>query len=253
MSEVAGKVAIVTGASRGIGVAVAEALAQAGALVMLTARDGRRAAERAEAIAAAGGRAVACACDVACYEAVEAMHDATRRQLGPVAILVNNAAVVAPIGPLAESAPDDWARNIQVNLLGAYHAVRAVLPGMLAAGGGTVVNLSSGAAHRPMEGWGAYCAGKAGLAMLTRALALECGAAGLRVFGLSPGTVDTDMQGEIRASGINRVSRLPRASLAPASDPARAVLYLCGRAADDLAGEEVSLHEPVFRRRVGLG
>jgi NAD(P)-dependent dehydrogenase (short-subunit alcohol dehydrogenase family) len=175
------------------------------------------------------------------------------RQFGSVDILVNNAGVIEPIGATADSDPAAWRRNIEINLVGAYHTVRAVLPAMLRRGGGTIVNLSSGAAHRPLEGWGAYCAAKAGLAMLTEAIALEAAASGIRVFGLSPGVIDTDMQVAIRASGINRVSRIPRTDLAPAEHPAAAILYLCSPSADDLAGREVSLGDPEFRRRVGLG
>jgi NAD(P)-dependent dehydrogenase (short-subunit alcohol dehydrogenase family) len=89
--------------------------------------------------------------------------------------------------------------------------VRATLPSMLANRGGTVINISSGAAHRALEGWSAYCCAKAGFAMLTTALALETTRSGVRVFGLAPGVVDTDMQVTIRASGINRVSQIPRA------------------------------------------
>ena len=160
--------------------------------------------------------------------------------------------MVEPIGLLSDSDPAAWRRNIEINLIGAYHAVRAMLPQMLAANRGTIIDVSSGAAHRPMEGWAAYCSAKAGLAMLSQAIALESGTSAVRVFGLSPGVIDTDMQVTVRASGINRVSRIPRADLAPVGHPAAAILYLCTDAADDLAGREVSLGDPEFRRRVGL-
>jgi len=88
--------------------------------------------------------------------------------------------------------------------------------------------------------------------MLTAALALETARRGVRVFGLAPGVIDTEMQVTIRASGINRVSRIPRASLAPVDQPAAAILYLCTDAADDLVGKEVVLLDPEFRRRIGL-
>ena len=152
-----------------------------------------------------------------------------------------------------ETDPVAWARNINVNLFGAYNVVRATVPQMVASGGGTVINISSGAAHRALEGWGAYCCAKAGLAMLTTALSLETTRSGVRVFGLAPGVIDTDMQVTIRASGINRVSQIPRANLAPVEHPAAAVLYLCTDDADDLIGREVALLDPEFRRRIGLG
>ena len=133
----------------------------------------------------------------------------TERRFGTPDILVNNAGVIEPIGPIAESDPGVWRRNIEINLIGAYNAVRAILPKMIAAGHGTLINVSSGAAHRPLEGWGAYCSAKAGLAMLTTVIMLETAGSGVRVFGLSPGVIDTDMQGRIRSSGINRISRIP--------------------------------------------
>jgi 3-oxoacyl-[acyl-carrier protein] reductase len=252
MAELAGKLAIVTGGSRGIGAAAGAALARAGAAVALLARDATAAAGAAEAIVAAGGRAIGIGCDVAEYASVEAAVAEAERRFGPPDILVNNAGVIEPIGPLAQSDPANWRRNIEVNLIGAYHALRAVLPYLLRRGSGAIVNLSSGAAHRPLEGWSAYCSAKAGLAMLTEAAARETAGSGIRVFGLSPGTVDTGMQGKIRASGINRVSRIPRAELAPVAHPAAAILYLCTEAAADLAGTELSLQDPQFRRRIGL-
>jgi 3-oxoacyl-[acyl-carrier protein] reductase len=252
MTDLADKVAIVTGASRGIGAAAAFVLAKAGAAVMLVARDGPRASQLAKEIVAAGGRATAMACDVADYESVRTMVDETDQRLGGIDILVNNAGVIEPIGALVQSDPTAWRRSIEVNLVGAYHAARATLPRMLEAGKGTVINVSSAAAHRPLEGWTAYCSAKAGLAMLTSAIALECADAGVRVFGLAPGVIDTDMQAAVRASGINRISQIRQIDLAPVGHPAAAILYLCTVAADDLAGKELALNDPVFRRRIGL-
>ena len=128
--------------------------------------------------------------------------------------------------------------------------LRAVLDGMLAAGGGTIVNVSSGAAHRPLEGWSAYCAGKAGLAMVTRSIQLET--PGIRVFGFSPGTIDTDMQVKIRASGMNMISQIPRANLSPVEHAVRGLVYLCDPASDDLLGQDVSMRDEAFRKRIGL-
>ena len=252
MPDLAGKVAIVTGASRGIGAAAARALGEAGASVMLAARSQAHVEATAQAINAAGGKALALACDVSDYAACQRLVEATAQRLDQPDILVNNAGVIEPIGMIATADPREWARSIEINLIGAYYAIRAVLPSLLERGKGRIINVSSGAAIRPLEGWSAYCSGKAGLAMLTRAIDLEHRGGGVRVFGFQPGTTDTDMQVIIRASGINMISQIPREQLTPVAHPARAIAYLCTTEADDLAGKEISLRDDDFRRRIGL-
>jgi NAD(P)-dependent dehydrogenase (short-subunit alcohol dehydrogenase family) len=252
MESLAGKVAIVTGASRGIGAATAVALGEAGASVMLAARNTVQTDVNAQRINAAGGKAAAIACDVSDYAACRRLVRETTQRFGLPDVLINNAGVIEPIGVVGDTDPAQWARSIEVNLIGAYYAIRAVLPGMIERGRGTIVNISSGAALRPQEGWSSYCAGKAGLAMLTRSIDLEHRAAGIRVFGFQPGITDTEMQVIIRASGINPISKIPREQLTPVAHPARAVVYLCTAEADDLAGKEFSLRDEDFRRRIGL-
>lgn len=239
-----GKTALVTGGNRGIGLATVRALAIAGAEVHFTARS-------AASIAAAQR-------DLQDTKAIGHLANMTDRIAMATLmdrdfdILVNNAAVIGPIGRILDVSVEDWATSIDVNLTSAFHATQLALRRMLANGGGTIVNVSSGAAHRPQEGWSAYCAGKAGLAMLTRSVHMEYGAEGIRVFGFAPGVVDTDMQGTIRASGINPVSRIPRTDLAPAQEPAQAIAWLCTAAADPLAGQELDIRAPDLRAQVRL-
>lgn len=252
MQKLKDQAIIVTGASRGIGAAAALALAENGAKLCLSARTAAACAAVMEEIRNAGGDAFAASCDVADYTAVQKLVSETLERYGRVDALINNAGIVTPISPIASSEPAAWARNISVNLLGVYHGIRAVLPHFIAQRRGVIVNISSGAAHNPVESWSAYCAGKAGVYMLTRQTALEAADAGVRVYGFAPGVVDTDMQGEIRASGINQVSRLPRSALAPASDPARVIAWLCSEEAADLAGQELTIRDETLRRRVGL-
>lgn len=252
MGMLDGKAALVTGASRGIGAAAARALAAEGAAVLLCARDAHACAALAGEIAASGGRAAAVACDVAIWPQVEAAVAEARTRFGRLDIVVNNAGVIDPIAPLAEADPAAWGALIDVNVKGVFHGLRAALPGMIAQGSGVVVNISSGAATHALEGWSAYCASKAAVLMLTRAAHAEAAPHGVRVVGLSPGTVATDMQRAIRASGVNPVSRLDWAAHIPAEWAGRAVAWLVGDDAAGLGGVDVSLREEAIRRRVGL-
>ena len=242
------QVAIVTGAGRGIGLATCLALAEQGCRVAAGMRDPDRLSPGA--FEGAQDRIATFRCDVASQPDVAEFVRAAVERFGRVDILVNNAGTVEPIGRLADTDPTAWLAGVTANLAGAYYAIREVLPHF--ASGGVVINLSSGAAHQPREGWSAYCSSKAGLAMLTRSVAHEYGAAGVRAFGFQPGVVDTDMQGLIRTSGMNEISRLKREQLRPVSDPARVIAYLCGAEAADLAGRELSIADPDLCRRAGL-
>ncbi len=183
---------------------------------------------------------------------VSAALAAARDWGGRLDVLINNAGVIEPIARLADGRPADFARTIAINLNGVFHGMRAAIPVMRAQGGGTIITVSSGAAHNPLEGWGAYCASKAGAAMLTRVAHLEEAAHGLRIMGLSPGTVATEMQVKIKASGINPVSQLDPAVHIPADWPARALLWMCGPGGDAWLGQEVSLRDEGIRRAAGL-
>lgn len=240
---ISGRSALVTGGAGGIGLATCKALAALGAAVTFTARS-------PESLAAAQGTLGAAATGTLC--------DITdRARLAEILspgfdILVNNAATIAPIGRITDLGTEAFSASIETNLVAQFDAIRLSLPHMLARGAGTIVNVSSGAAHRPQEGWSAYCAGKAGLAMLTRSIHLEYGAEGIRVFGIAPGVVDTGMQVSIRASGINPVSKLPRESLSQPDQPGRAIAWLCTPAADSLAGQELDIRDPALRQAIGL-
>jgi NAD(P)-dependent dehydrogenase (short-subunit alcohol dehydrogenase family) len=123
---------------------------------------------------------------------------------------------------------------------------------MIKAKSGTILTISSGAAHNAIEAWSHYCSSKAGAAMLTRMAHLENAAYGLRCMGLSPGTVATQMQKEIKTSGINAVSQLDWDIHIPAEWPAQTLLWMCGTDADAWLGEEISLRDESIRARVGL-
>lgn len=253
MTDLKGKSAIVTGASRGIGAAAARELAKAGAGVVLAARTTAEIEAVAADILAEGGQARAIACDVTDYAAFEAAIAATKEMTGSVDILVNNAGVIDPIGHLADGDPEEWVRAAAINYKSVYYGLRIALPIMKAQGSGTIINISSGAAHGPMEGWSHYCSAKAGAHMLTRCADLECRGEGVIVMGLSPGTVATYMQEAISASGMNPVSKLDWSAHIPPDWVGKAIVWMCGPDGAEFAGEEVKLREPEIRARVGLG
>ncbi|MEM0988794.1 MAG: SDR family oxidoreductase [Pseudomonadota bacterium] len=252
MTQLQGKSAVVTGASRGIGAAAARELAKAGASVVLAARTTTEIDAVAAEIRAAGGQAAALACDVTDFAAVDATVAKAKAMTGQLDIFVNNAGVIDPIGHLADSDPAEWAKAAHINYIGTYHGIRAALPPMIEQGAGTLINVSSGAAHGPLEGWSHYCSAKAADAMLTRCAHLEAGAKGVAVMGLSPGTVATYMQEAISASGINPVSQLDWSAHIPPEWVGRAIVWMATPAAAEFAGEEVKLREPEIRARIGL-
>ncbi len=252
MGSLAGRSVIITGASRGIGAAAAEAMAAEGAALLLLARSAEGITALATRLRKNGVQAEAMTCDVAEFTQVQAAVARAHEAFGRIDALINNAGVIDPIAPLASADPRAWSHGIDINLKGMFFGMRAVLPAMRTQGGGVIVNLSSGAAHNPLEGWSQYCAAKAATDMLTRCAHLENRGRGIRVFSLSPGTVATDMQRTIRASGINPVSQMDFASHAPPEHPARALVWLLSEDAASFAGQEVSLRDPDIRARVGL-
>ena len=252
MSHLKSKTAVITGASRGIGAATARHFAAEGANVDLAARTTAEIEAIAEEIRGAGGAAAAIACDVSRYEDVEAVMALADTAFGGVDFLINNAGVIDPISHLETSDPDGWAQAIDINVKGVYYGLRAALPRMKAAGAGVVVNISSGAATSALEGWSHYNASKAAVLSITRTADKELGDSPVRSVGLSPGTVATEMQVLIKASGINPVSQLDPSVHIPTDWPARAIGWLCGPDAAEYRGDDVSLRDEDIRRRVGL-
>lgn len=194
-----GQVALITGGGRGIGAAAAELLARAGASVVLTARSEEEIDAVAKRIRKAGGKAIAVTCDVSDFGQIEEVVESALDQFDRLDILVNNAAVIWPLEEVADSDPDEWAYNIHVNLVGPYNMARNVLPVMIAQGYGRILNITSGAAAGGFIGASAYSAAKAGLDAFTRTLAAEVAGTGVMVNGLNPGSVDTEMQADLRS------------------------------------------------------
>jgi len=243
-----GKVVAITGASRGIGAATAREFASLGAKVVLLARSRDVLADLAGEI---GTAALAVPCDVTRYWEVEAAFSAGVAEYGALDVVINNAGVIEPVARIEQVDPDAWGQAVDVNLKGTFNGIRAALTHMDGRGG-TIIGISSGAASNPMEGWSQYCASKAAALMLTRALHAEMGDRGIRALGLSPGTVATQMQVEIKASGVNPVSKLDWTDHIPPQWPAKALAWMCTPAADAYLGGDISLRDEGIRRAVGL-
>jgi 3-oxoacyl-[acyl-carrier protein] reductase len=193
--QLSGKVAIVTGAGRGIGRAIAQAYARAGAAVCCAARTAMEIRETVKEIVAAGGQGLAVSTDVTQRDAVHKMVQATVETFGGLDILVINAGI-GEGQSVEDSDPEEWRTTLEVNLLGAYYCAQAAIPALRQRGAGKIITVGSGVGHRGMAGTSAYACSKAGLWMLTRVLAQELSPHQISVNELIPGPVVTSMSGE---------------------------------------------------------
>lgn len=227
--RLAGRVAVVTGASRGIGAATARALSRAGASVVLAARTEDALRRLADELGAAGGRALAVPTDVTDPVCVRRLVEQTMGAYGRLDAAVNNAAGGGhrPT-PLAEVAVDDFDSALAVSLRGVFLAMKYQIPAMLRTGGGAIVNMSSTAAMRPVAGTAAYTTAKAGLVGLTRTAALDYAEQGIRVNGLAPGPTHTEQLDGAGPSARERAAAaVPVRRLGRPEDVAAAVVWLC--------------------------
>ena len=235
-----GRVALVTGASSGLGRAFAAMLADAGASVVLAARRREKCAEAAAEI---GARAVGVALDVTDPASIEAALDAAEAAFGPVDILVNNAGAVVD-APLVDTAPEDWSRIVETNLTGCWLATRAVAKRMIAAGrGGRIVNVSSMLGVTPAAQVHAYAASKAGINQLTRTTALELARHGISVNAIAPGYIETDLNRDfLNGPGGERIrKRVPQRRFGETADLEGVLLLLAAPAGRYMTGEIVTV------------
>jgi NAD(P)-dependent dehydrogenase (short-subunit alcohol dehydrogenase family) len=201
--DLTGRVAVITGASRGIGAGLAAGFHAAGLRLGLCARSAIPVPPGADPVLAQ--------LDVTDGAAVDAFAAAVEERHGGIDLWINNAGLLEPISLLRDADPAAWSRHIQVNVLGVMHGSQAYLRHRRRhGGGGVLVNISSGAGRRPYAGWSAYCAGKAAVDRLTECIAVEEADVGLRAYSVAPGVIDTDMQALIRSTPVERFPQRER-------------------------------------------
>jgi len=195
-SPLQGSVALVTGGSRGIGKAIVRKLAALGAAVSFCGRDEEKLRNAAEEVQAGGGKVLALRADVTKEKDIFALVQSTEKQLGPIAILVNNAGIGASgFGAIQDKSEADWDQVMNTNLKSVFFVSRAVIPGMIQRRGGDIVNISSLAGKNTFAGGGIYCASKWGLQGLSGCMAEDLRGHGIRVSVICPGSVATDFMG----------------------------------------------------------
>ncbi len=239
LQPLGGRTAVVTGGSRGIGLAVSRVLAQAGARVAVVARNGERAAEVAGSLSGDGHRGYAC--DVADAEGVRDLIGSVEGDLGPVAILVNNAGITRD-NVLARLKDEDWDDVINVNLKGAFNMTRAVARGMMKRREGVIINVTSVVGLIGNAGQSNYAASKAGLLGLTKSVARELASRGVRCNAVAPGFINTDMTAGLPEEAVaDLAGRIPLGRLGEPEDVAHLVRFLAGPEAHYITGQVVTV------------
>lgn len=242
MNTLIDRVALVTGASKGIGRAIAVAFAQEGADVALLARSEDLLAEVADQITALGRRALVLPCDVTDAEAIKAAVAATVEQLGTPDIVVNNAGGNSFSMPLVATRFSGFDKTMALNLDSTVHVSQAVLPYLLQAGRGSIINISSVVALRGAPLMAHYAAAKAAVVSLTQSLALECAASGIRVNALLPGWIDTDLTDFLRGDKNTEksvLSRVPMQRWGRPEEIAEVAVFLASDAASFITGQAI--------------
>jgi len=242
----AGKTALVTGASRGIGRAIALAVAERGATVIVTARTVEAAAQTAEAIVGLGGRAQAVALDIADDASVEATVAGVLKEHATIPLLVNNAGITRD-NLLMRMNKEDWSQVINTNLSGIYRICRSLVPSMVKARYGRIVNVTSVVARSGNPGQANYAAAKAGIEGFTRSLARELGSRNITVNCVAPGFIDTDMTSKLtEAQREALLAQVPLKRLGRPDEVAAGVTYLLSDQAAYVTGITLDINGGMY-------
>jgi NAD(P)-dependent dehydrogenase (short-subunit alcohol dehydrogenase family) len=237
-----GKVAIITGASRGIGAAAARAFAAAGAAVALAARDESALAAVVEQITASGGRALAVPTDVGDPDAVQRLVQRTTETFGRLDAAFNNAGAGHMPKPLAEVAVDEFDSTVRTHLRGVFLCMKYEIPAMLASGSAAIVNMSSGAGLRGVRGIGAYVASKHGIIGLTKSAALDYAQQGIRINAVAPGPIGTKRLTALTDEQLSPVARaVPMQRVGRPEEVAATVVWLCSDQASFITGATIPI------------
>lgn len=241
MENIEGKVIVITGASSGFGKITAEYLSQRGASVVLGARSADKIEAIAKAITEKGGKAIAVTTDVTQKEQVKNLVDTAVKEFGKIDVLLNNAGIM-PLSPLEMLRVEDWDQCIDVNIKGVLYGIAAALPHMKKQKSGQIISVSSVAGHTISPGGAVYSASKYSVRVISEALRQEVKPYNIRTSVISPGAVDTDLPGSVKAEGVaENIKKYYKENAIPAESFARAVAFVMSQP------EDMDVNEILFR------
>ncbi|PZR00764.1 MAG: hypothetical protein DI533_09620 [Cereibacter sphaeroides] len=240
--DLSGRTVLVTGADRGIGAELVRILVERGATVFAGTHG---------PVEPLPPMARQIALDVTSQASVDSAIGVVTAEAGRLDVLVNNAGMITPIGPLATLKSDALTPAFAVNVIGLHRVTMAALP-LLRTSKGAVVNAGTGAATTAMEGWTAYCTSKAAARMMTQMFVLELAPEGIKSFFIGIPPTDTAMQAEIRAAGLNPISKIPQDQLVPTRVPASVMAYLCSAEAQSIDDPLLDVRQERFTAMMSL-